>query len=97
MARLPAVAIRAAVVSALDASEVGYGEPLQRGARLVRYGRWALAATLTTDVVVACEVSEDGTGLATYAGPVEVIREIVPAALRVAWLAGRSVDRNLDP
>lgn len=89
--------IRAFVIAALDAGVAVTRPAAARGSGWVRRGRWAIAETTDSGVLVACEVTGDARGLAFYVGPAAVLRSIVPRAVREAWLAEQYGESDDDP
>jgi hypothetical protein len=103
MAHLTNAQIRALVLATIaDACAIGRNgmprsNPLVRGPNWVRQGRWVLCDTLTAGVFIACRINAEGDGAAAYAGPAATIRNLVPAAVREAWLAGQYGETDVDP
>lgn len=80
---------------ATSALSHGRPVPLGAGGRVLRRGRWVIIDT-TGPELVAVEVHPQN-GAAIYVGPPAVIRNIVPARLRAAWIAGDSDETDDDP
>ncbi len=104
MARPSNAAIRARVIAAINQACItgvtGLQDqpPLVRGPNWVRAGRWVLTDTTTPGVLIACEAGGDDVAtFATYVGPAAVIRPIVPAAVRAAWIAAQYGETDTDP
>lgn len=92
--------IRARLVAIVDEQLARYqlgAEPLTRGARVLRRGRYVLCTTSKAGWVLFGIVTRDLKGINTLIGPVASVRQAVPPTLRQAWIDGASGEAADDP